>query len=128
MVISVQSGASNLTPQILVRPMGGFARAHVLTLAFAAIIFSFAPLVAAAQSTEDLAYALTEAIRDGNADEITALIRQGADVNIDQGQPLSSAVQTGHLDIVTALLAGGANPNGGNALIYASMSGQTNIV
>jgi beta-lactamase regulating signal transducer with metallopeptidase domain len=79
--------------------------------------------------------ALYEAAKDGDINEMTALIRAGANANAPvpgDGSALMGAASQGHLAAVRFLLDHGVDPNlavhgDGTALIVASRAGQTEV-
>jgi len=79
---------------------------------------------------------LVEAVQKGNQQELERLLRNGADVNVRDGNgntPLASAVLLGDVEAVRMLLDHGADVNargsfGTPPLILASMAGSSEIV
>ena len=79
---------------------------------------------------------LIDAAKDGNQEEVRALLANGVDPNKtdkDNETPLSWASYEGHLEIVRELLANGADPNIMNKnnttpLFWSSYNGHLNIV
>lgn len=63
----------------------------------------------------DIDVKLFNAAQNGNIEKITALLGQGADINVqlgvDQWTPLMTACREGHLEAVELLLGEGADPN-----------------
>jgi len=78
---------------------------------------------------------LATAIRQGNLDEVRAILHSGARLNVRdeyQGFPLFEAISSGHADIAEELLAAGADPKltlpgGETALMQAAWNDQVAI-
>jgi beta-lactamase regulating signal transducer with metallopeptidase domain len=87
-------------------------------------------------STRALNVAIVEAAENGDIDEVTDLLSDGADVNAvvpGDGTPLLVAAREGHRTLVRLLLDRGADANigvdgDGNALIMAAREGYRDIV
>jgi ankyrin repeat protein len=87
-------------------------------------------------STRALNVAIVEAAEQGDIDEVTELLDDGADVNAvvpGDGTPLLVAAREGHRTLVGLLLDRGADANigvggDGNALIMAAREGYRDIV
>ena len=86
--------------------------------------------------TRALNVAIVEAAQDGDVDEVTELLGDGADVNAvvpGDGTPLLVAAREGHRTLVRLLLDRGADANigvdgDGNPLIMAAREGHPDIV
>jgi beta-lactamase regulating signal transducer with metallopeptidase domain/ankyrin repeat protein len=87
-------------------------------------------------STRALNIAIVEAAQDGNIDEVSELLGDGADVNAvvpGDGTPLLVAAREGHRTLARLLLDRGADANigvagDGNPLIMAAREGYLDIV
>jgi hypothetical protein len=87
-------------------------------------------------STKALNTGLIEAAEDGELDDVTDLLADGADVNAvaqGDGSPLIVAARQGHAAVVRLLLDRGADPNlavvgDGNPLIMAAREGHRQVV
>jgi ankyrin repeat protein len=98
--------------------------------------FSLAHSLAQWSRSDQLEQQLMTAVEQGNLDQVTSALNQGANPNrgdSDRGYPLITAVQRGQTEIVQALLNHGASPNvtldeGYSPLINALMSQQAAIV
>jgi len=62
------------------------------------------------------------------ADAVRALLKRGADPNIDQGRALEKYALFGCADVVRAFLEHGADPNAGHALRAACIDGKVEVV
>lgn len=77
-------------------------------------IVAFATSAFLANATQVVAGPLHEAVRNGDAELVTELIEEGADVNeygAPGGPPLHWASSRGYADVVAILLSHGADPN-----------------
>ena len=153
-VSAILDGTQKRGPVGMISTMTTAAAALVVTVALAplrAVEISQepAPLQAAQQTHQALPsanavrpqrinrldQALFEAAKDGDMDQITALINAGANANASirgDGSPLIGAAGAGHMAAVRFLLDRGADPNlavsgDGTALIVASRAGQAEV-
>ena len=152
-VSAILDGAQKRGPVGMLPMVTTATAALVVTLAFAPlraveISRGRAPLPAAQQTVQAprsmdpvrvrinrLDQALFEAAKDGDMDQMTALINAGANENASirgDGSPLMGAAGAGHLAAVRFLLDRGADPNlavggDGTALIVASRAGQVEV-